>query len=77
MSQPSSPTPAVVDVQKLVDWLIDGVPGSPSPKEVVARMAPELVAAGIPLARVQAFVRTLHPHLTGRSFAWQPDKEFV
>ena len=63
LNEPGSLTeaPAVVGVQKIVDWLIDGVPGSPSPKQVVARIAPELVAAGIPLARVQAFVRTLHP----------------
>ena len=67
---------ASVDVQKIIDWLVDGVPGSTSPAQVVARLSPELVAAGVPLVQVQAFVRTLHPHLAGRSFRWEPDRPF-
>jgi adenylate cyclase len=33
-----------------------------------------MVAAGVPLDRVEAFVRTLHPHIVGRSFFWEPEK---
>lgn len=76
MSEEARATPDADAVQKIIDWLVDGVPGSPSPKHVVARMAPELIAAGVPVVRVQAFVRTLHPHLAGRSFAWELDKPF-
>ena len=65
-----------MNVQKIIDWLIDGVAGASSPPEVVERLGPALVAAGIPLTRVQAFVRTLHPHLAGRSFAWEADTPF-
>ena len=36
-------------------------------------MAPQLRAAGVPLDRTEAFVRTLHPHIVGRSFVWKPD----
>ncbi len=32
----------------------------------------KIVAAGIPLWRVSVFVRTLHPHVMGRRFTWQP-----
>ncbi len=58
------------DVQRCFDWLLDGAPGAATPMETVARMCPALVAAGIPLDRVEAFVRTLHPHIAGRSFLW-------
>ncbi|MBI1944229.1 MAG: adenylate/guanylate cyclase domain-containing protein [Deltaproteobacteria bacterium] len=57
-------------VQRCFDWLVDGAPGAPTPADTVARLCPELVAAGIPLHRVEAFVRTLHPHIVGRSFVW-------
>lgn len=58
------------DVQRCFDWLVDGAPGAPNPIETIARMCPDLIAAGIPLDRVEAFVRTLHPHIVGRSFVW-------
>jgi adenylate cyclase len=54
------------------DWLLDGVPGAKTPVDVVARLGPALLDAGIPLARVEAFVRTLHPSVVGRSFLWAP-----
>ena len=39
--------PAPIDVQKIIAWLIDGVPGATSPPQVVARLGPELVAGGV------------------------------
>jgi adenylate cyclase len=57
----------------MFDWLLDGAPGARTPVDVVARLAPELVAAGIPIHRVEAFVRTLHPSVVGRSFHWSRD----
>src|SRR5689334_19381857 len=62
----------MIDHRPLFDWLVDGAPGAASPPEVIAHLGPALVAAGLPLARVEAFVRTLHPHIVGRSFVWQP-----
>lgn len=59
--------------RKLFDWLVDGAPGAGSAPAVVERLGQGIVEAGIPLARLAAFVRTLHPHLMGRSFFWRPD----
>jgi adenylate cyclase len=62
----------VLGLQATFDWLLDGVPGAKTPVDIVARLGPELVAAGIPIAWVEAFVRTLHPSVVGRSFGWGP-----
>lgn len=61
------------DVEALVDWLMDGAPGAKGPADVIGMAGPMLIAAGIPVARVAAFVRTLHPHIMGRSFEWHRD----
>jgi len=60
------------DIRELFDWLVDGAPGSENPVKVLERFCPDLVAAGIPLDRVAAFVQTLHPHIMGRAFRWKP-----
>lgn len=59
-------------VQSLFDWLVDGAPGAPTPMAVISRMGDELRAAGVPVDRISAFVRTLHPAIVGRGFFWQP-----
>jgi adenylate cyclase len=56
--------------QALFDWLVDGAPGAPTPMAVLARVGPDLVASGVPLERIVAFVRTLHPSVMGRRFVW-------
>ena len=58
-------------VQALFDWLVDGTPGAPTPMAVLERFGPDLVSAGIPLERMSAFVRTLHPSVMGRRFTWE------
>jgi adenylate cyclase len=58
------------DVSAVFDWLVDGAPGARGPEDVVARLGPWLRECGVPIARVAAFVRTLHPHIMGRSFEW-------
>ena len=60
------------NVATLFDWLVDGAPGAKTPMEVLAHLNPGLVAAGVAVARCEAFVRTLHPHIAGRSFLWRP-----
>ena len=63
------------DVSRIVDWLIAGVPGAGNPVALLQRICPELVEAGIPIARMAAFVRTLHPHILGRRFTWVPGEK--
>jgi adenylate cyclase len=52
------------------DWLIDGAPGASTSPEVFQGTCERLVAAGVPLSRGEAYVRTLHPQFAGRAFAW-------
>lgn len=59
-------------VGALFDWLVDGAPGAPTPMAVILRVGPDLVEAGVPVERLGAFVRTLHPHVAGRRFFWAP-----
>ncbi|HSD88082.1 MAG TPA: adenylate/guanylate cyclase domain-containing protein [Kofleriaceae bacterium] len=53
------------------DWLIDGAPGASTSQDVFAGTCERLLAAGVPLRRGEAYVRTLHPQLAGRAFAWE------
>ncbi len=62
-------------VQELFDWLVDGAPGASTPMAVLDRMNPSLLEAGIPVDRVVALVRTLHPHVVGRRFTWEPGEK--
>ncbi len=61
--------------QELFDWLVDGAPGAPTPMQVVGRLGRGLRAGGVPVDRITAFVRTLHPHVAGRRFTWDPTLE--
>lgn len=58
-------------VQTLFDWMVDGVPGAATPMAAILRMGEDLVKAGVPVERITAFVRTLHPSVMGRSFLWE------
>ncbi len=69
--------PLMKDVSKIADWLVRGAQGAANPVALLQRMCPELVEAGIPLARAAAFVRTLHPHIMGRRFTWVPGEKVV
>jgi adenylate cyclase len=63
------------ELQKITDWLIDGARSAPSPTQMMAETCERLVAAGLPLWRVNVFIRTLHPDVFGRSFVWRPGEE--
>ncbi len=63
------------ELQKLIDWLIDGGRSSASPVRFMAETCERMVAAGLPLWRVGVFVRTLHPDIYGRNFIWKPGAE--
>jgi adenylate cyclase len=65
------------ELQKLTDWLMDGARSAPTPTALLAQTCERLVAAGVPLWRGAAFVKTLHPDMLGRSFVWRPGAEVV
>ena len=58
-------------LENLTGWLMDGARSAPTPIAFLKETCERLVAAGIPLHRVGAFVRTLHPDVFGRSFVWR------
>ena len=58
-------------IAPIVDWLIDGAPSAPTPADVLNQMCERVVAAGIPVWRVAAFIRTLHPEIMGRRLEWR------
>jgi len=62
------------ELEKLIKWLMDGVP---TPTKLLSETCERLIAAGVPLWRVGAFVRTLHPDAYGRSFIWRPGADVV
>src|SRR3984957_16266097 len=64
-------------LQKLIAWLIDGARSAPVPAQMMAETCERLVAAGLPLARVGVFVRTLHPDIVGRNFVGRLGSEVV
>jgi len=57
-------------IDALADWLVDGAPGATDSASVVTRIGEDLCAAGVPVHRISAFVRTLHPTVVGRAFRW-------
>ena len=67
MTEPDS-----TKVAELVQWLVNGAAGALRPEQVVSGICERLLAAGIPLHRTAAFVRTLHPNVLGVRFIWRP-----
>ena len=54
------------------DWLIAGAPGAATSPEVLAGTCERLIGSRVPIARAEAYVRTLHPLVAGRAFEWTP-----
>ena len=59
-------------VQALVDW-VDSA-RVPTPEAFLSALCQQVVAHGIPIARVAVFSRTLHPNVAGRGFFWHVEK---
>ena len=57
-------------------WLADGARSAPTTEAVLAELCERLTAAGLSLARVGVFVRTLHPNSIGRRFVRRPGQVF-
>ena len=69
-----------MDTQRLketIEWLTDGARSARTPMALLEETCERLVAAGLPLWRVAAFVRTLHPDVYGRSFVWRRGADVV
>ena len=60
----------MLDSREVFEWLVDGAPGAAGAPDVVLGLGERLVAAGVPLDRIAAFVRTLHPQVMGRQEAF-------
>ena len=65
------------ELQTIVDWMIHGARSARTPMALLSQTCERLVAAGLPLWRVGAFVQTLHPDAFGRSLIWRPGAEVV
>ena len=59
----------------VVMWLADGARSAPIAQQVLEELCTRLLDCGIPLWRVDVFVRTLHPEVIGRRFRWQQGTE--
>jgi adenylate cyclase len=59
------------DLQKIIDWMIDGARSAGTPSQMMAECCERLVQAGLPLWRVGVFIRALHPEIIGRNFIWR------
>ncbi len=59
------------EMENIYDWLIDGARSAPTSVAFLKETCERLVAAGVPLWRVGAFVQTPHPDVFGRSFIWR------
>jgi adenylate cyclase len=64
-------------IDPIADWLVDGARSAAEAHLVLGELCERLAAAGLPLWRVAVFVRTLHPHIMGRRFLWQPGADVV
>jgi adenylate cyclase len=62
---------SAAQITAAVDWLIDGARSAPEAADVLDGLCRRLVEAGLPLWRVAVLVRTLHPQVMGRRFAWR------
>jgi adenylate cyclase len=63
------------ELDSVTKWMIDGAPSAPTPTAFLKQVCERLTKAGMPLYRVGAAVRTLHPDLLGRVFIWRPGED--
>jgi uncharacterized protein (DUF427 family)/class 3 adenylate cyclase len=60
-----------------VDWLMRDAWEATSTEELLARLARQMLAQGIPLLRANLLVRTLHPQVMGAVHVWNRDEDRV
>ena len=54
----------------LVNWLLESAFAATTPEELVTQLVEQMLAAGIPLLRLNIILTTLHPQVTGLSYKW-------
>jgi uncharacterized protein (DUF427 family)/class 3 adenylate cyclase len=60
-----------------VDWLLREGWNTQNPSELTERFAKMLTDAGMPVARLSVFLRTLHPLLIGTAYVWRAEKKGI
>jgi class 3 adenylate cyclase len=60
-----------------VDWLMRDAWEASSTEELLARLARQIVAEGVPLMRANLLVRTLHPQVMGALHIWTREDDRV
>jgi adenylate cyclase len=65
-----APGGAPADVAPIVDWLLGRAVGTFELPALIDELCPRLVAAGLPLARVNASFSILHPLFRAQSITW-------
>jgi len=65
------------ELDRLNDWLIDGARSARRGNGPFKETCERLLVAGLPLARVALFIKTLHPDVYGRAFFWLPGEDIV
>lgn len=70
-------SPIMIEIDATFEWLVNGAEGAQTPEAMLQRMCDDLLAAGVPIHRAEAFVRTLHPNIAGRSFIWREGAKVV
>src|SRR5262249_11137643 len=63
------------DTASVAAWLADGARSASEAQHVLEELCARLCDCGLPLWRVDVFVRTLHPEIKGRRFRWQQGSE--
>jgi adenylate cyclase len=61
----------------LRDWLLAEGRHLADPAGLIDTLAAQLMARGVPLARVLVSLRTVHPQIVASGFVWQPDRPTV
>jgi adenylate cyclase len=61
----------------LADWLLRDAWEAASIEELVARLARQLDAVGVPVTRLNLMVRTLHPQVLGTLYIWRRERDRV
>jgi adenylate cyclase len=65
-----APGGAPADVAPIVDWLLERAVGTFEMSALVDELCPRLVAAGLPLQRVNVSFSVLHPLIRAQSITW-------
>jgi|GEM_PF-2952813 len=55
------------DVSEIFDWFVNGAPGGANPVGALEFIGPRFRAMGLNVDHIACFVRTLHPHILGRT----------